>query len=298
MAAQREVFLWLDSDTLVLRPLDRLVAALDSDGFFAVADYVPLFHFHWGELAPMTGLVRPAASVTSFHTAVLGCDPARHGEVLAQAQQWAGRLTGRYYTEQALINLAWHKLRAQAPRDGGAAYCAGSGPVRVSRFALESAIVHLAALRWQSGGGGKAQYQLDIWNHWPRARRLQPLAETDFWRRLGPLPWQWPNQCNQHQYRAFVAAARCLSRELKDLDGVIIKDRMQAYLLDVAVLDQLDRYWTDAAAAFRGVPILPTYHLRGGGIMQPLWRARQARRVDDWLARIPRCGSGAAMARA
>jgi hypothetical protein len=289
LAGQREPFLLLDGDCLILRPLDAPAAAVAATGWFAVHDRFPLADLHWGVLADLSGLPHPPADCPAFHAAVLGADPGRYGDVLALARQWAGQLPRPYYTDQALLNLAWHKLHGRAPADAGWAWCA---PVyRGGRFDLGSAILHCAGPYVRGVAESKAQYQLRVWSHWPRGTVLRALAETDFWRGLGPLPWAWPNQRNQHRHRGFVRQARRESRSLNPIDGLIVADATQAYLLDQDVLDQLDAWWRRAAPSFQGLPHVPTYHLFEGGAPAP--RARACRRWDDLLALIPRRSSAA-----
>ncbi len=261
MHEQTEPFLFLDSDILVLRPLNRLFDQIHQQGWMTSHDGVLLGDYAQGPIATIVKVPEQDARQRGFNTGVVGCDPSRHREVLSLSCEWAGQISENFLGDQGLLNLAWYHLHRNVPANADNRY--NGGWREDDRIELRNTIIHFA--RRNYGGASKLRDQRRVWEQWPKDVVLTDLIDTDFWRESLPHPWPWLNQCNQRKYRGFVANMREASRSLLGTPGLFIDDADQAFLLDSQVLAEQDRWWAQHAPAFRNVPHKPTYHLPGNG---------------------------------
>jgi hypothetical protein len=263
LARQAEPVLFLDSDVLALRPLDRAFEAVALDGWFSVLEGATLGSYYRGEIRDVVGLPQGIGPVRSFNTGVLGFDPGRFGDVVRLAADWGDRITDIWLGDQGLLNLAWYHLRGRVPGCGGRHYNGGWEPD--GRFDPTQALLHFSEPYSPGGNPGRAALMQEVWDRWPKGVKLTPLTETDFWAASQPHPWGWVNQCNQRQFRGAVGRIRELSREHPLPAGTVVESPHQAYLLHREVRAKLAAEWADLAPKFAGLPVRGTYHLRAGG---------------------------------
>ena len=265
MLDQDGPFLFLDSDMLVFKPLDRVFTRIESDGWFTVHETDPLGHYNQGEIAALSGLPDDARDEKSLNPGCLGAAPKRFGDVITLADEWGYKITANVLGDQGLLNLAFHRLRGCIPPCAGKVYNGGTAPDGCVR--LEQAILHIAGPNWRKTGLTKLEYQQRVWDAWPRGVALVNLTDTDFWQSTLPHPWPWINQANQKQHRAFVRLMRDASRRdlLGHTDWLLVPDADFAYLLHADVLSELERFWANHADRFAKVKHEPTYHLPGTG---------------------------------
>ncbi|MCC5830366.1 MAG: hypothetical protein JJU36_13055 [Phycisphaeraceae bacterium] len=264
--AQDQPFVYLDADTLVLRSLDHVFERTARDGWFTVLEGTRVAHYNQGPIAEVTGIGPEAEQVRSFNTGVLGCDPARHRDVFAQAREWGHgvRVSGVYFGDQGLMNLAWYRLHGGTmPPDGGEAYNTGLAPG--GRIKLHSAVLHFAGPHFMATKKSKAQCARDVWAAWPHGVKLVDLTETEFWRRSQPHPWAYINQVSLPRFRSKVNELRKQSHELIGTEYLLVPSADHAWLLDSEVLKETCAFWREAAGRFAELSYLPTYHLAEGG---------------------------------
>lgn len=274
LGQQAEPVLFLDSDVLALRPLDRVFEAVERDGWFSVSEGAILDSYYQGEIRDVVELPEFTEDVRSFNTGVVGFDPARFGDVVRLAAEWGDRVTDIWLGDQGVLNLAWYHLRGGVPACGGRHYNGGWEPD--GRFDPAQVLLHFSE-PYSPGGNARRQEMMErVWAGWPKGVRLTPLGETDFWAATQPHPWGWLNQCNQRKHRAAVTRVRERSRQVPLPAGTVIETPHQAYLLHPEVLARLAAEWAELAPKFVGLPVRPTYHLRRDGGPTSAVRRRSA----------------------
>jgi hypothetical protein len=248
--------------------------------------------YNKGGFTDVTNFDRSPQGVRSFNCGVLGRDPTARRELFMLAKEWIGRVKvqSTHFGEQALLNLAWFKLYPEMPPDSGTTWNAGVGPG--GRFPLAQGIMHVAGDHWRKVAKGKLDYQAKVWNAWPKGVKLFRVTETDFWRSSLPHPWPWLNQADHPRYRPFVRDLREASLTLAGrVDGMVLLDPAEAYVLHPRVLAELDAFWDRAAPRFKDVPYQPTYHLEPGG-HRPSRLTRKAQRWKSELRSMLSAGRG------
>lgn len=277
LQGQTEPLLCLDTDMLVLRPLDRVFEAIEKDGWFSVLEWATLGDSYKGEITALFDLPEEARSFSTFNGGLIGYDPARYQAVYDLAFNWGTKVNFVWLWEQALANFAWYHLHGRIPPDGGHLFNGGWGAD--ARFPLTQAILHFAGPYSPGGNDRRDSLMAELWDKWPRGERLVPLRETDFWKASLPHSWVYVNHCNQRRYRSEVKRIRQLSKELCPRSGVIVEDEYQAYLLAPEVRAALAADWAKRAPSFAGLPIRATYHLKqdGAGLTGLGQRARLLR---------------------
>jgi hypothetical protein len=261
---QTQPFVYLDSDILVLQPLDGIFQSVARDGWFSINEGTTLGVYNQGPVGALTQLAADQGQHKSFNAGVIGCIPDRHRDLFVLAQQWAGAIPWNYHGDQGLLNLAWFKLRGGLPPSADTRY--NGGWRRDQRIILTQVILHFAAEGYPAPGQSKLEDQTRVWSNWPRGQKITPLTETDFWRDSQPHPWPWVNQGSQRRYRAFVAAMRARSLSLLGTPFLVVDTADQAYLLHARVLADLHRFWSRHAAPFQGLRYRATVHLGDRGV--------------------------------
>lgn len=298
---QKRPFLYLDGDTLVLRPLDRLASLIQVRGWVSVDDHEPLAVYDQPELRSLIRIPADCRSRRSFNAGVLGMapgGPVDYRPVLEQARAWSlerGPVTVRGIDlcrayerrsgDQALLNLAWFKHFGQSPASAG--YLLNQAVGQDGTIDLGSTIIHLCGAARKPLGATKLENHQRIWNAWPRGVDMTPLQETDWWRRSLPHPWPWLNQCTQHRHRRFVRQMRASSGELKDIPWLVIRDPFEAFLIDRDVLAEIDRFWRDHAHQLHNVLHRPTFHLPGHHGRTPPTGRRWQRACHELRSLLP-----------
>jgi hypothetical protein len=268
MLDQAEPFLMLDSDILILKPLDTVFADIDRDGWFTAHENTRLRDYYRGDITKVVELSGPGLDQTSINSGVLGCDPAKHRRVFELARAWAKQIGGIFLGDQGLVNLAWFKLYGDAPPQ--VSYLYNGGFTTEGRVDLRQTILHFG--RSHTKLGGKQKVQTDIWAAWPKGVELLNLADTDFWKSTLPHPWEWLNQANKKVHRGFVRRVREQSRCLIGTSWLIVQNDDEAYLLHSDVLDALNAFWRKEHRRLNGVPHLATFNLDPSNQPTPRWR--------------------------
>jgi hypothetical protein len=276
---QTQPFLFLDSDILVLRPLDRLFDHIRHHGWLTCHDGVPLGDYTQGPISKLVSIPEADAKQRGFNTGVLGCMPESGRDVLLQARQWVDQVSENFLGDQGLLNLAWWVKRGRVPPNADSRF--NGGWREDDRIELRNTIVHFA--RRDYGGPSKLHDQTRVWNAWPKGVALTDLIDTPFWQQSLPHPWAWLNQANQRKHRAFLRHMRAESRSLLGMRWLLIEDADHAFLLDGKVLAEQEKFWAANAASFKDVPHKPVYHLPGGGRPASAWSHRWDRFRRRWL---------------
>ncbi len=282
---QPEPYLFLDSDILVLKPLDWLFDYILENTWASSHEGTSLEVYNRGEISKLTQFPGPLPSGGTLNSGVIGCVPQAHNKVFALAREWASQISSNMHGDQGLINLAWYKLRGKVPENVGNEF--NGGWLRDDRIKLTNTLLHFARPDYPVPPRSKQEDQSNIWAAWPKGIKLTNLTETDFWADSQPHPWDWLNQCNQRQHRQFVRAMRQRSRALIGVEWLVVENADQAYLLDGEVLDSLDNFWRKQAHRFSGLRYVPTFHMADGGEPIPRWPQRVRRWRDDLMSLIP-----------
>ncbi len=280
---QDSPFLLIDSDILVLRPLDEALEKLLADGWFSVFDNARLETYYEGDITGLIDLPDELASARSFNSGVFGFDPVAHPEyrqTVQRAKEWAGQVRKIYTGDQALLNFAYLEQFGRVPDNSG--YDFNSGLDTQGRFELGRAILHQMGPNYRVLGEDRQAVHRALWQAYPRLAPGQPplmtrLDQTAFWRASLPHPWDWINQCNQRRYRKKVEQMRERSKALLDpvqIDGLahtqtdwlVLNSEHEAYLLDDAVLKAVEDFWQANAHRLADLKYFPTLHLDPGGV--------------------------------
>lgn len=282
-----KVYLYLDGDILVLRPLTPLFDRIRQDGLALVHDHSPLSACWKGPITQRMALPDALANQRCFNSGVIGVNVIKTpiwNQVVEQAWQWGQEIDSIPFGDQSLLNLAWvHRTHQPLPH-AGYAYNRG---IAQGCFELDTALLHFAGVPEIAGCRDKLELQQRIWNAWPKELRLVSLQETDFWRSSLPHPWPWPNQASQKKHRAFLKQLRLASRSLVGTQGLLIADAAQAYLLHKEVLTWSRTYWSRHASLLKDVPYAPTWDLAPGGQLRDQRRDRRERLWSDLRRMIP-----------
>ncbi len=283
---QTEPYLLLDSDTLILRPLDELLAMIERDGWMTVNEGTRLGRYFEGDITRLMPMSEAQREWPGFNTGVLGCHPDLHRDVVALAHKWSEQIGGIFLGDQGLLNLAWCHLRPAMPPSADVQF--NGGWSRDHRVNLRQTIVHLAGFEGLFSPADKLAHQQALWSAWPRGVRLVNLTDTCFWREHLPRhPWPWLNQCDRPVHRAFVRQMRQASRALAGTPWLLVENGYQAYLVDRELLAQVDAFWAREGHAFARVRHKPTFHLNGAGGATPAWWRRIVRWRMAMRARLP-----------
>lgn len=264
---QVEPFVYFDADMLILAPLTEILDTTRRDGWFSVHEGTKLSQINAGEVAALTNISNDLTSQTVLNSGVVGCDPARYGDVLKLAQKWGKQVKGIYQGDQGLINLAWYKLHGHIPPDHDKTY--NGGWLQGDRIVLTQRVLHFARANYPAKGRRKVDDQTAIWRVWPRGVALRRLHDEPFWRASLPHPWPWPNQCTSPKFAAKVRAMRDASDSIADVSWLVVDNEYEAHLLSPRVRKALNAFWAEHASRFTGVPHVPTYHLMQGGKLVP-----------------------------
>jgi hypothetical protein len=260
---QTEPFIFLDADTLVLGPLTEIIDAVTRDGWFTVHEGTTLAQSNAGEVGALSQLQGDLSKQTILNSGVLGCDPARYGDVFKLALDWGRQIKGVYQGDQGLINVAWYKLHGHIPPDHDKIY--NGGWLQGDRIVLTQRVLHFARANYPAKGRRKVDDQAAIWSVWPRGVALRRVRDELFWRESLPHPWPWLNQCVSPKYAAKVRAMRDASDSIADVSWLVVDNEYEAHLLSPRVRKALNAFWREHASRFTGVPHVPTYHMAQGG---------------------------------
>ncbi|MCC5830365.1 MAG: hypothetical protein JJU36_13050 [Phycisphaeraceae bacterium] len=286
---EKEPFLYLDSDILVLRPLDRAFDLIHREGWLSVRDHEPLRSYYEGDITSLVKVDEATLEERSFNAGVVGFNPVTHPQyrrTFEQARDWIGQVSRIYTGDQALQNFAWVHLFGRLPEHAGYTFNCGVGAD--GTFELGATVVHLCGGARKPIGADKLSNQKLIWNHWPRGVEMVPLVETDWWNQSVPHPWKWINQCTQPLHRQFVREMRRSSTRLRGIPWLVINSPDEAYLIDTEVLKEISDFWASNRSRLAGVPHRPTYHLPGYH-GQPSTREPRWKRIGRELrSRLPR----------
>lgn len=289
---QHEPFLFVDSDMLVLQPLEPVLRRFRRDGWFAVHEGTPMAFYLQGPLARITGLADLPTTPGSFNTGLVGADPARHRPIFELAKHWADELktipadsTDTWSGDQGLLNLACWKVHGRLPDSAPVHW--NSAPHVDGRIDPGCAVLHIAGHYVHVHRPDKAVVQQRFWDQWPRGLRIVHLLDTDFWQDSLPHPWQFANRANQPRYRAKLRRMRRDSLALLDTPNLLIRNEAEAFLLDARVLAAVDRWWREHAPAFAKLPHLDTCQMTASGRYIPAGPRRRRRWLSDLRSWLP-----------
>ncbi|NJL30851.1 MAG: hypothetical protein HC898_04040 [Phycisphaerales bacterium] len=161
---QQEPFIFLDSDTLLLRPLYELIKQTLELGWFTVNEGTTLGQYAQGDISHHVELPDHDESRSGFNTGVVGCVPEGHREVFELAAQWAAKIKGNLLGDQGLLNLAWYELHGDLPPGQSSLY--NGGWHTDDTMNLSQAILHFARPNYTTEQ--KLHDHHRIWEAWPR----------------------------------------------------------------------------------------------------------------------------------
>lgn len=294
---QADKFLYLDSDVLVLGPLDAAWEIIGKTGWLSVTDHLTVEHY----LEPhLRDLVEPKpewAVLRSFNAGIMGADYSTKPvtrSIIETAHQWAGVAGKVTYGDQALLNLAWLKLTGGLPVHAG--YRFNSGILDDGRFELGNQILHFCGGNYRRIHEDRLSAMGTVWKAWPRISGNAPaplrnIEHTPWWTNSLPHPWPWLNQCGQRQYRHKLRQMRAASLELlenRQFEWLILPTADHATLLDTQVLNAIEAFWSEHASTLSNCPHRPTANLRPQGQFVRL--PRLGRLLADVRRAVPGLG--------
>ncbi len=275
---QQRPFLYIDSDCLILRPLDRAFEIIQRIGWLARHDGYNLGDYYEGDITRQVALKPEDKTLPSLSAGIIGCDPIKFPvwhQVIERSNDWASKVSHILHGDQGLISLAFYDLCGGVPADSHREFNHWIG--RDGRTDLDGTILHVLGWKHTALGSSMLEVHRKLYEAWPKDANIIDLRTTEFWQQSLPHPWPYLNQCDQPAYRNKVRQMREQSMALLNVPWLLWRDPNESYLLNPRVVRYADQFWRDNAHRLAGFPHRPTYHLGGNGkfVAHPWQSARR-----------------------